>query len=519
MPANRPSTNSIAGAEVVSHWLTQSRLSGFSVSRMKRAESASVGEDINRQLADIQSQIRAAMTLLLELQAQRSGLLTVLDLVNNLGAPIRMLPIEILSTIFYYCVSSTKSIHKGGVFDAIRIASVCSSWRTIALGDSRLWTDLFIQSMWQSVAADEMECDMLQTIQLRSGTSPLSLSVVGGMSAVIHQPVTLTVLRNLAPRCTKLVLLDMDDTHYHSLMLSADGFRPSTLAIENELRENSFDLDTITFKSTVRTLRVTLRDGLYNGEWENLNSLDIGHTGHENTLPQRLPSCSSLQSLTLRFSNHADVQPLLISESIVLLELIIPSPSSCDPDTMFRGAILPKLHHLVIQGDWTSWGTCSHHRWHEAVKSLTLTSKCVLTSLSIAGMYGTDCCLIKLLEVLPSLRDFVFIPLAPGHTVETQSFKDLFRRLTFPSFAQRAMGDPLCRYLTNLQLELNVGYFEEAALANMIISRLELLPYQQMWGWSKLQNIVVSVKGVASAGGSLQSLTHLRDSGKLTLMS
>ncbi|THU84814.1 hypothetical protein K435DRAFT_869914 [Dendrothele bispora CBS 962.96] len=518
MLVNGHSIDSIASAEVVNHWLTQSRLSGFSVSRVKRSESAAVAAHINRQLAGVDSRIRDTRTSLEDLQTQRGALLTVLDLVNNFRAPIRLLPVEILSTIFYYCVSATRSRRNGGIFDAIRIASVCSSWRSIALQDKRLWTDLYIRSMWQSVAADEVERDMLETFRARNGAESLSLSVVGGLSAVVYEPVTLAVLRDLAPRCATLVLLDIDETHYSSLMEAVDGFCPTTLHVENRLSDNTLDLASIAFKSTVRTLRTTLPDGLYNGEWESLRSLDVGDMGHQSTLSERLPFCSSLQALTLRFGEHTTAYPTLISDSVILLELITTSPSGCNPHAVFRDAMLPRLQHLVMQGDWTSWETCSHQEWSIAVKSLTLLSTCVLTSLSINGMYGTDCCLTKLLDVLPALRKLVFIALKPRQTVVNPKFGDLFRRLTFPNFADRAMGDPLCRYLTDLQLEFSLTSFDEVELSGMINSRTELLPYQQMWGWSKLQNVVVSVTGVFRGEDSLQSLRHLRDARKLTLL-
>ncbi|THU97719.1 hypothetical protein K435DRAFT_622613, partial [Dendrothele bispora CBS 962.96] len=92
-----------------------------------------------RELASTDSQIRDARALLADLQTQRCALVTVLDLVNNLHAPVRRLPVEILTIIFYLCVSSGRSREKAGIFDAVRIASVCASWRSTALADARLW--------------------------------------------------------------------------------------------------------------------------------------------------------------------------------------------------------------------------------------------------------------------------------------------------------------------------------------------------------------------------------------------
>ncbi|THV01399.1 hypothetical protein K435DRAFT_793344 [Dendrothele bispora CBS 962.96] len=507
---------SMVDADVVDRWLTESRSSGCSVSRGRRTELSALSANINRELASTDSGIGDARTLLADLKMQRCALVTVLDLVNNLHAPVRRLPVEILTMIFYLCVSSGRSRDKAGIFDAVRIASVCASWRKTALADTRLWTDIHVEYMWDSVAADIREREMVQTFLLRSGTNPLSLSVTGGISAVLHEPVTLTVLRNVAPRCKTLLLLDVDETHYDSLMSVGDGFRPTSLHIGNRLMENALDLDTISFKSSVERLRVTLVGGQYDSEWKTVHCLDIGDLGTKSTLSERLPSCTSLRSLTVRFGDSTITYPALVNNSLRLLEVILSNPTSCDPTKLFRNAMLPKLQHLVIQGDWTSWDACCHHGWNDAVRMLT--SRCAITSLSLNGVYGTDCCLVKLLEALPLLQSLVFIALRPERTVVTQNFKAVFHRLTFRNFGDRAMGNPLCRYLTNLQVELNNGYFDEGALADMIMSRSRLLPYQQLWEWNKLRHVVVAVNGGYSDVGPLHELGHLRNTEDFTLL-
>ncbi|KAK0220684.1 hypothetical protein IW262DRAFT_1483070 [Armillaria fumosa] len=94
---------------------------------------------------------------------------------------------EILSHIFEENVSITPGVYPAA---ALRIASVCRSWRETALSHTRLWSTITINTETRSFSVDDSRQKVLRLYLQRSGTQPLTIIFCGKRSTLdlAHRP-------------------------------------------------------------------------------------------------------------------------------------------------------------------------------------------------------------------------------------------------------------------------------------------------------------------------------------------
>jgi len=103
------------------------------------------------------------------LARERQNLAKSLDEWRSLVAPIRRIPQEILSEIFYHCVMDHSSCIESDV-EPLLLTFVCRRWRRLAIFSPRLWSAIYLPY-------DRPSVKMLEIWLSRSGLSPLTLDV------------------------------------------------------------------------------------------------------------------------------------------------------------------------------------------------------------------------------------------------------------------------------------------------------------------------------------------------------
>ncbi|KAK0497602.1 hypothetical protein EDD18DRAFT_1462357 [Armillaria luteobubalina] len=97
------------------------------------------------------------------------------------------LPSELLSRIFEESVSITPGVYPAA---ALRITSVCRSWRETSLSHTRLWSTIIITTQTQSSLVADGRMKVLQLYLHRSGIQPLAIIFCGKRSTLdlTHRP-------------------------------------------------------------------------------------------------------------------------------------------------------------------------------------------------------------------------------------------------------------------------------------------------------------------------------------------
>jgi hypothetical protein len=94
------------------------------------------------ELTEYDKEISRLHSAIFVLEERKKNLGSQMQRLQKLLSPVRKLPREVLSEIFLYC-DPTFRIGPDGIHAPSRsIAAVCTYWRSIALSDRQLWTDI-----------------------------------------------------------------------------------------------------------------------------------------------------------------------------------------------------------------------------------------------------------------------------------------------------------------------------------------------------------------------------------------
>jgi hypothetical protein len=92
--------------------------------------SKSIIEDLDRNIEDLEQDIRRLQTRLHEVQRKRANYASYIS-------PLRRLPTEILGEIVSFCIHNS--------VDITVVASICGRLREVALGMSRIWSNISLR--------------------------------------------------------------------------------------------------------------------------------------------------------------------------------------------------------------------------------------------------------------------------------------------------------------------------------------------------------------------------------------
>ncbi|KAJ7509486.1 hypothetical protein B0H11DRAFT_1250639 [Mycena galericulata] len=113
-------------------------------------------------------------------------------------APIRRVPPEIVCEIFSWIPQSTRKIGVTLVDQpSWWLGHICSSWREIAVGESRLWRTFNILHSWGHPLQFTYPQSMLQTQLLRSASAPLAIILNWSSNEIVEMSADRLVLGTL----------------------------------------------------------------------------------------------------------------------------------------------------------------------------------------------------------------------------------------------------------------------------------------------------------------------------------
>ncbi|KAJ7694584.1 hypothetical protein B0H17DRAFT_1199109 [Mycena rosella] len=125
------------------------------------------GFRLRSRLVEIEGQVAMLESQLTDLRVEKEGLLRRLD---SIIYPVLTIPPEVTSEIFFHDVDT--DTHRP---DPLRLASVCRTWRAIALSTPRLWN--YFSSGPTRIRSTEVLSSRLHSWLPRAGNLPLTLSI------------------------------------------------------------------------------------------------------------------------------------------------------------------------------------------------------------------------------------------------------------------------------------------------------------------------------------------------------
>ena len=126
-------------------------------------------------LDDTLARITSIQTQLLE---KRDALQVFSDELDALTSPIRTIPPEILTEIFYYLKGDYRDeLPARARAGSLLPTHVCQQWRQIALSTPSLWNNIYINgsSVSESIRSSEVKC--IKAWLARSKNCPLSINL------------------------------------------------------------------------------------------------------------------------------------------------------------------------------------------------------------------------------------------------------------------------------------------------------------------------------------------------------
>ncbi|KAF9067261.1 hypothetical protein BDP27DRAFT_1328942 [Rhodocollybia butyracea] len=286
----------------------------------------------------------------------RSQLSRVLELQESLFAPIRILPLDVLTDIFKLVIetsskpgiTSWKSPKLSGCIFAL--TWICSRWRDMALSNSTFWSRIqVIHGFWDEPPTAEVTAFLNECI-LRSGVSvPMSITISSRRNE--NLPALNTMLVAQAHRWRQATLFLSSQQEVDSVF----PFEPSSTRFPL-LEDLSFDSDEANIASRIFECHPPLQKLGLGRLWEsytgviasrNLKVLKI-HSYIGVSLARLLHLCPCLEFLKIqsfKFKENADAKKITCWSSLSTLDI----GGSGDVDNgAWTGVTLPKLTKLNV---------------------------------------------------------------------------------------------------------------------------------------------------------------------------
>jgi hypothetical protein len=421
--------------------------------------------------------------VMVQLAGERQSLERSLEEYRSMVAPIRRIPLDVLSEIFFFCAdsSSSGSNSNSKCFDVtqapLQLSFVCNKWRRLAISMSQLWSSISLQggheyflspggfNMYYSKRS--IRTDMLSTWLLRSGSSPLTLVI--DPTWLEHDALT-SYIAILIPHSHRWrdVTFTLDEKHWK--MLSAvKGHLPQLEKIDVDVSGNpsdDYDIPLDIFEVAPKLHTITMQYNVDSSDWlvpwDQLKCLHF-NLHFPMSLPWILESCPNLARCTVDVYRLDDTLDNLDHSSLASLHLIQFVEEYLD--VLFNILTLRALRDLDIAGP--SRSNPSLVLPQNAVASMLDRSSCNLQRLRLFCVGFTSDELVAILQAQPSLVELVIHePTSPIVS------KQLLERMTHHISQSVSTGSPLV--VPNLKrLEL----FARFAFGNQVI--LDLI--QSRW--------------------------------------
>jgi hypothetical protein len=438
-----------------------------------RSQFSKTISDIEIDISKLDDEMSRLQLFMSQLAARRQSLEGSLKEHRSVVAPIRRIPLEVLSEIFLFCADSNSKC-----FDVtqapMQLSFVCNKWRRLVISMSQLWSSISLQGDLGyfrrgegETCSESIQTDMLRMWLLRSGSSPLTLVID---ELWLESDVLTSCIAILIPHSHRWrdVTFSLDDTHWE--MLSAvKGHLPQLERFDIDVFENPIDGFTIPpdiFEVTPKLHTITMHyypestDWLI--PWGQLRCLHF-NLYFPMDLARVLQQCSNLARCTIdiyNFDLHGVLDDLDHS-CLKSLHLLLRVQDYLR--VLFDILTLRALRDLDIARPLGAGSTLTLPR--NAVASMLDRSSCNLQRLRLFCVQFTGDELVVILKAQPSLVELVVHePTSPIVT------KRVLKQMTH-DISHFPMGLPLV--VPNLKrLELFAAFaYSDQVILDLIESR------------------------------------------------
>ncbi|KAJ7616752.1 hypothetical protein DFH06DRAFT_1238368, partial [Mycena polygramma] len=313
------------------------------------------------------SEIEQLQGLLSRLVSERRALAAHLAACRQVSAPVRRLPVELLTEIFEECIPSKENtmiphantygeeLDRLAKRSLLELSQVSSLWHIIAIGTPHLWSTIFVDtSLWgQSPASADICLSLIRRSLIRSRDCPLVLRL--NCSANIYSPSVLKLLSKHARRWQDVDLTLPREFTAH--LKTARGNLPllETLAFGTDFR----GVNIFKVAPALRKEFIGRAEGIEKLPWLQLR--EFHYAGGKGTgSPAALSVAQSLglgSAFTLDatledFNTATAVQwPVIVSNIGTLTLVLRASPSNANHSLrqVFDAMTLPRLRRLSLQ--------------------------------------------------------------------------------------------------------------------------------------------------------------------------
>ena len=437
-----------------------------------------------KEISIIDVEIERIEGILTSLKQKRAHIQDCIDDFSTILAPVRRLPLDVLSVIFGHCLAT----HRNPVMRAseapILLTRICRDWRSIALSIPRLWSRLYIPTMrkvrprhyhrealpyvLEGERRMEARTEEVQRWLRLSSACPLSITLMSSRDPISHPPLLDSIIQSsrrwqqlelgcfLSPESdvlTRLLSLTPDDLcmlrelRIHSLY--------STTSIHSqaqELQDDPWYHSGLLTAPGLRSIFIadmpqpTLLNAGIPPNWNNLNHLFIHSPIFLVLAHQILTNCCNLAACLLEIAggwNDFDSIPA------------VPISLSSSPQ------VLPHLTFLSLQGERAG---CS-----ELFASIKAPSLQILEYQGYFPSEFDEFGLLNFLQNINSLKTF-----RVDHHLITEPESNVLRYyILIPSVTHLVLGRPRKQNYRHFASDSHYSYLEHAEHLTLITTLRE----------------------------------------------
>ncbi|KAK7455194.1 hypothetical protein VKT23_011067 [Stygiomarasmius scandens] len=480
--------------------------------------------DAERDIEHYDAEVSQLRSRILYLQAKQRVLKTHIRQLQSLSAPVRRLPVEVITHIFMLAcrdipvrLDSPPSL---GWNPPFTLASVCKSWRQIVIGTPQLWCNVQIETNEASCLPQARLC------LARSGSFPLSLEIDTKEDSLFDL---------LIEECNRWRRFCIHESEPAFLAKLAGNSFPLLEELSIDHTENGHpDLDLFCRAPRLHTLKTDSlppKEELLDFPFGQILNLDLLCNTEDNLIFTALAMFPELQSVIIQdldsdwLSGVSSRHVSRLSELVIGMPWVPPaSPVKNVLGILMKGLTLPSLKVLSISHEKSSPSI-----WpREEIISLFERSKCSLTTLHLDHISVPHSDIITFLQLNPALTelrlkeirrklfDFRTYKMGDGNVFR---FADvispaLLTALHAYKCGMDSLSSPLVPKLERLEFVADGDLFDDRLFLDMVVSRwIPEKDYALAIGVTSLWSVKITVLGRAIQEEVKSELEHLRKAG------
>ena len=453
-----------------------------------------------RELEEYDTAIARLHSMIVSLENDKRSLNRQVHLTRSLMAPIRKLPPEILRQIFIEHGVENVIRSKSSAIPGLKIASVCSYWRSVAFHTTELWNNISHGGVsWGTkVQWHPSHVSLVKTLLELSQTSPLSITL-----DFREFPATSRIVP------PGLLLLCEHADRWQSLAGYCSG--PVSLEVLSSVEGRLHNLRTFRFMCPVQSCSALLRGAsklhtlaTSSGSmreasipWNQILHLQVKYLAPLQIL-DLLAVSPDLRTLVVgSFSSRSDERPVgprprFRHPNLTLLDIILGSViDAAGMEWLLESMDLPNLKSFSIMSpdeQYDQWQVAyGSHRSNQLLLPLLLCSS-TITTFTLHRIWVSTNNLIVLLQRMPSLSSFLMSD--PDFRDPTKSLPSMLNDDFLLNISGHSYHDrqPLLTRLISLSLE---GLVHDSFSMHVFVDVI-----QSRWSPSPIEDEVTCIRTV-----------------------